>query len=277
MPSQSTVVTGILGGLHNNTSLEMGFYEKEGTKDSVKRTYDPEWIGYICAGHTSHSSDAGKSRRVTSYTRIRVISPAILDETASLEVSDVGDWTIYCMGITCNTDEDGVWEIVHSLNLQSRRYYIDQFGTKGKRRNLCPATYMIYEEYKIIYISISSGTILRSLPSESMIDSCMMKHQQANSFISHTKLPDHGAECIPYKYSPFFMLAPFTEHDRPPRSLFASGQTTQGIFFPWSPATARVSPLHASKPIVATQFMRDIEEDQDQTLRPYGMCFQEKI
>ena len=266
MPSQSTVVTGILGGLHNNTSLEMGFYEKEGTKDSSKRAYDPRWIGYICAGHTSHSSDAGKSRRITSYTRVRVISSQILDEIGELKISNNGDWLVYCMGITCNTDEDGIWEIVHSLNLQSRSYYHDQFDVQGKRELLCPATYMVYEKHRILYISISSGTILRSLPSGSMIDSHMMRHQSMNSFVSHCRIPEYGATSIQYKYSPFFMLAPFTEHDRPPRSLFASGQTTQGIFFPWSPATARVSPLHASKPIVTTEFMRAIEEDQTSNL-----------
>lgn len=44
-PSQSTIVTGLQGGAHNNTNLEMGFIEKEGKRDTEKRTYNPSSAG----------------------------------------------------------------------------------------------------------------------------------------------------------------------------------------------------------------------------------------
>jgi hypothetical protein len=262
LPRQSTVVTGMLGGLHNNTSLQMGF-EEEGMADPEKRAYDIKYLGFICAGHTSHSSDAGKSRRVTSYTRVRVLWESILD-CVKLRCStqeDRRDWIVYCMGITCYVSETEAWCIAHNLTKSSIEYFKDQFSFDGARRLMCPAGYMVYEDAKVLYISISSGVIMRSTTADSMIDSSMLNHQKPNSIVEHPPLPTHGSHSMKFLYSPFFMLAPFAQHDRPPRGLFASGQTTQGIFWPWSPATARVSPLHASRPIVATQFARDIEKD----------------
>ncbi len=267
LPSQSTVVTGIHGSLHNNTSLEMGFDEKEGTKDVVKRTYDPSLMGFVCAGHTAHSSDAGKSRRLCSYTRVRVVHPSILDciiEADNTE-DDKQDWILYCMGITCNISYDQVWTIVHLIRNELALYYEDQFDDPSFEGNmLCPPSFLVYEKEKILYLSISSGVILRSVPGDYMIDSSMMYSQRHSSIVVHPKIPMSGPDVFQYRYSAFFMLCPFVDQDRPPRTLFASGQTTQGIFMPWSVGTARVSPLHTSRPIVATKFVRDIERDADQ-------------
>jgi hypothetical protein len=267
LPKQSTVVTGILGGLHNNTALEMGFFEKEGTTDPEKRTYDMKYIGFICAGHTSHSSDAGKSRRVASYTRVRVLWECILDCLLETEIvsTPTDDWIIYCMGITCNANELSVWNIVHTLNEQSKVYLQDQFSIDGSRQLSCPAGYIVYQKERVLYISISSGAMMRTTTADTMVDSSMLYEQKDNSIIDHPSLPLYGPHSIKFKYSPFFMLVPYVEHDRPPRGLFASGQTTQGVFWPWSPATARVSPQHASRPIVATQYARDIERDFEKT------------
>lgn len=267
LPKQSTVVTGILGGLHNNTSLQMGFEEKEGSVNFEKRAYDKKYLGFICAGHTSHSSDAGKSRRVASYIRVRVLWEGILDclITDTCEVPSTREWVVYCMGITCNTSEAGVWNIVHTLKDASMTYLEDQFSMYGSRQLMCPAGYMIYPDDKILYLSISSGTMMRTTVGDTMIDSSMLSDQKDNGIIEHPPLPTHGPHSIKFLYSAFFMLVCFVEHDRPPRGLFASGQTTQGVFFPWSPATARVSPLHASRPIVATQYARDIEKDFEMT------------
>lgn len=264
IPSQSTVVTGIHGSLHNNTSLEMGFEEEEGTKDPVKRTYDTSLMGYVCAGHTAHSSDAGKSRRLCSFTRVRVLHPTILDVVLGVDTSraDTKDWILYCMGITCHISYHEAWDIVHLLHSESTEYYKDQFDTSTSPGSmLCPASFMIYEEQKMLYLSVSSGVVLRSVPGNSMIDSSMMYHQASNSMISYRPIPDSGNDIFKYRYSAFFMLCPFVDQDRPPRTLFASGQTTQGIFMPWSVGTARVSPLHASRPLVATKFVREIEND----------------
>lgn len=265
IPSQSTVVTGPHGGLHNNTSVEMGFEEPEGIKDPVKRTYDRKYIGFLCAGHTAHSSDAGKSRRVCSYTRVRVISRDILRKLKSdcASISSIGKWIVYCMGSTFKTDVDGITLLVASMNQQLSTYYRNQFTNTMTQNMMAPPTYYLDRSSEILCISIASGVILRSVPGDTMLDSHMLHKQSPNEIVQHPSLPSNGPISVPYKYSPFFMMAPFVEHDRPPRTLFASGQTTQGVFFPWSPATARVAPLHASKPLVATQFVRHMEQDHE--------------
>lgn len=263
IPSQSTVVTGTHGTTHINTLLEMGFDEEEGQKDHVKRTYNPLWKGFICSGHTAHSADAGKSRRVSAFTRIRLIHDSILEPLRDIPTyTGEKDWICYCMGYTCNLSYDEVYDIVHKLNDMSRDYYEDQFinGTSSGTR-LCPASYFIYEDEKILYLSISSGVIMRSTPSDTMVDSYMIKQQGNTSIIRHQPLPESGENMMKFMYSIFFLLGVFLDQDRPPRTLFASGQTTQAIAFPWAIGNARVSPQHASMPLVESRFVRQMEDD----------------
>lgn len=263
MPSISTIVTGPFGGFHNNVSVEMGFDEKEGTKDIVKRTYDRSHLGFFCCGYTSHSSDAGKTRRLCSYTRIRVSSSTPLWPLQDCidQIDSIGEWTVYCMGSTFDTDEDGIRTIISHLDAGSEEYYNSQFNYPNTYSCPCPPTYMLYEDHKVLYISISPGVVLRSTPYNSMVDSSMITDQSQTTFTRVIKLPTTGDESIKYYYNPWYLMAYLTKLNRQPRPLFACGQLTQGVFFPWSPATARVSPCHASSPMVATQFTRDMEND----------------
>ncbi|RKF53223.1 hypothetical protein GcM3_220015 [Golovinomyces cichoracearum] len=96
-----------------------------------------------------------------------------------------------------------------------------------------------------------------------MIDSSMYHYQPSNPVRRPEKIPGSGTDSIKYKYSAFFLLCPYLEDDRPPRTLLASGQTVQAICYPWAPATAKVSPSHSSKPLVTTSFMRTVQEDQE--------------
>ncbi len=265
LPSQSTVVTGIHGGLSNNVALEMGFEEAPGTRNPTLRTYDTKLLGFVCAGHTAHSGDAGKSRRLTSYTRVRVVHPSILDIIDIQGDGGPKDWIIYCMGFTCEMSYGDIWKACYDIISYSQKYYDDQFDlSRSPGDMLCPPSFTISEDEKIMYVSISSGVVLRSVPGNSMIDSHMFNYQKENTIVEHTKPPKHGLESLKYWFSAFFLIAPFVEYDRPPRTLFASGQTTQGIFLPWSVGSARVSPQHVSKPLVATQFVRDIERDNEE-------------
>lgn len=262
-PSISTVVTGPLGGFHNNVSVEMGFEEKNGVKDIQKRTYDRSMLGFICAGYTSHTSDAGKARRICSYTRVRVSSskPLWPLDKITKSVSSSGDWTVYCMGSTVCANYADVQIIVSSLNDGLRRYHDTQFEYPNISYCPAPPTYVVYESQRILYISISPGTILRSSKDGMMFDSSMMKQQEISSLTIPITLDMSGDRSIEYFFNAFYMVAPLTKLNRQPRPLFACGQTTQGVFFPWSPATARVSPSHASSPLVATKFVREMEKD----------------
>ncbi len=263
LPSQSTTVTGVYGGLHNNAGIEMGFDEPEGMRDMERRKYNKLYLGFLCAGHTAHSHDAGKSRRLASYTRVRVASSHPLwplEDSIGL-VPCTGAWVVYCMGSTFNTSLDGICMLVQSMEAGLRRYYQSQFDYPNTYELSAPPTYMVYYRHKVLYISISPGVVLRSTPDKSMVDSAMLHTQERNPIVQIRKLPAYGPNSIQYNYSAYFMLCPYAEHDRPPRGLFASGQTIQAVCLPWSPATARVSPLHSSTSLVGTEFSRRIESD----------------
>lgn len=265
MPSISTIVTGPWGGFHNNLSVEMGFDEPEGIKDIVKRTYDKRYLAFLCCGYTSHSSDAGKTRRVCSYTRIRVSSSTPLwPITDHLnEIKSTGDWSIYCMGSTVDTDRSGIEKMIRLLNDGMRTYYHTQFNVFDRSPCAAPPTYMIYPELKVMYISISPGVVLRSTPDNMMVDLSMVKDQTETVMLEKIKFPTVGDESIKYFYNAWYLMAYLTKLNRQPRPLFACGQLTQGVFMPWSPATARVSPCHVSSPMVATQFTRNMELDHE--------------
>jgi hypothetical protein len=265
MPSISTIVTGPFGGYHNNTSLEMGFEEKEGTKDLAMRTYDRKYLAFFCCGYTSHSSDAGKTRRLCSFTRIRVSSQTPLWPLTNHldDISTNGDWIIYCMGSTVNVDRESVIKVIKYLNEGSIHYFNTQFALSGRQACPAPPTYLLYPGHKVLYLSISPGVVLRSTPNGSMIDSSMLYNQPYTPMIKKIVLPKIGDESIKYFYNPWYLHAYLTKLNRQPRPAFACGQLTQGVFFPWSPATARVSPSHASSPIVATQYTRDMEADSE--------------
>lgn len=79
---------------------------------------------------------------------------------------------------------------------------------------------MIYESDKLLYLSISSGVVLRSKPEGEKMDSGMVNHQRPNSIIENSKLPSGGHEEIDYKFCGLFMTIPFGEHDSPPPELF---------------------------------------------------------
>lgn len=267
-PSQSTIVTGPHGGLHNNTLVEMAFEEKEGAKDLEKRTYDRNALWFFCAGYTPHSQDAGMSRRVSLYTRVRVMSKNTLSSLISslgvLHKTGKGKWIVYCMGYTSYTSIEGVFELVSTMETDLQEFYKSEFETGEKTKLPGPPTYMIYQKEKILYISITPGCLLRSTPGDSMTDSSMVHFQESNSIVEHLPLPKSGTESLKYLYSASFLMTPYVEHDRPPRTLFAAGQTTQAIFHPWSPATARVSPMHSSKPLVQTEFVKQMVSDQEE-------------
>lgn len=268
LPSQSTLMTGILGGINNNCTVEMGFYEAEGTKNIAERSYRDDMLGFLCAGHTAHSEDAGKSRRISSYTRVRVISKLSLWMTLDSENTGVtsmkeSPWIVYCMGSTFRTDLAGIVVLVRRMDIASKAYSRSQFSYPENYNSFAPPTYLVCHKEKILLISISPGVILRMMPDGSMIDSAMLHYQPQTSIVKKRILPAYGSESLKYKYSAFFLLVPYLEDDRPPRTLIASGQTVQAICMPWAPATATVSPSHVSLPLVATQFMRDIQHDQE--------------
>jgi hypothetical protein len=265
LPSQSTLMTGPNGGFNNNMTVEMGFEEPEGTYDMEKRTYTKEMEKFICGLHTSHSEDAGKSRRVANFSRIRVLSKSALWialYSDNNKPTDYGNWIVYCMGQTFNTDLAGVALLVDNMRRELIKYYQSQFDYPNTYNMPVPPTYFICYSEKCLLICISPGVLLRGTPDKMMIDSAMYQYQGVNPISKICKFPEHGYESHKYNYSGFTLLYPYLEYDAQPRITFASHQTVQAKAFPWAPATAKVTPCYASNPLVSTKFGRAMLEDQ---------------
>ncbi|PLW39405.1 hypothetical protein PCANC_14866 [Puccinia coronata f. sp. avenae] len=58
LPEETTAGNGLLGTIHNNTAVDMAPWEPNNKPDLGARTYNVTNLGFICAAHTSHSTDA---------------------------------------------------------------------------------------------------------------------------------------------------------------------------------------------------------------------------
>ncbi|PLW39404.1 hypothetical protein PCANC_14865 [Puccinia coronata f. sp. avenae] len=61
LPEETTAGNGLLGTIHNNTAVDMASWEPDNEPDLDARTYDVTNLGFICAAHTSHSTDAAQT------------------------------------------------------------------------------------------------------------------------------------------------------------------------------------------------------------------------
>jgi hypothetical protein len=104
-PRSATPSTGLIGTLHNNQVADMVPWENDHVPTCIlaDREYRDTYTGFICAGHTSHSTEAGRMRRVTCDTKVRIMS----DQTPS-DIRDMkercerhgsgGEWRLFCLG-----------------------------------------------------------------------------------------------------------------------------------------------------------------------------------
>lgn len=77
--------------------------EKVKEPDTDRRTFKDAWYGYICAPHTSHTLEAGRSRRLAQDVRIRILSNVNLTSLRRLigvlgPGSEDAEYTLFCMG-----------------------------------------------------------------------------------------------------------------------------------------------------------------------------------
>ena len=72
-PQETTRMTGLLGTLSNNQSIDMSpADETDGVPNASSRAPKRDEYGLICAGHTAHSTEALKVRRVVDRAVVRV-------------------------------------------------------------------------------------------------------------------------------------------------------------------------------------------------------------
>jgi hypothetical protein len=263
MVSVSTTMTSIAGGINNNCTIEMGFKEKEGTKDLDKRAYDMKYFGTVCIGSTPHNADAGKVRRLVSDSRARVLSCMplwSLDESLT-DQERTRDWCVHCMGSVFLSSLEFVKVLVQSMKDGLRLYYESQFNYPNHYYLPVPPTFIVYHKSKILDISIAPGVVVSNTGNKEMMDSSMISLQKAGKIVSPPKIEVEGADAVGNTRNPYYLFFTYPNEDQQPRPIFANSQTVQCQGLPWGPANARISPNHVSNPLIGTKFARMVELD----------------
>lgn len=250
--SQVTPVTGMFGTLHNNTAIDVCVDEDPDVPSLEARDFREHFKGILCAGHTAHSQDAGIARRVTIGTDVRLLTEDTYNALLwisryceEVEYTGPKDWTMFCMGHLCAITEEeakAIWTMVRlaqdSYPLAVSAYYVSDCNT--------------------LFLSISSGTLVKQLPDGGYYDSNELDSRYIPSEAGPPELDIYGDDQLACCFSPYFSLIPHVRSDRPPRPLMASVQTQQAVCTPWSPGTAAVAPCYTSRPLVRTPLVNNI-------------------
>lgn len=261
-PHNATQSNGLLGTLADNEALDMAPNEKNGVPDVDLREWRDEYVGFVCAMHTSHSTEAGRVRRVTCDTSVRLISNDTLTSLNSLHMSVMShtrdsrttrkDWTVFFMGLWCKATLREVMALVTDNAIQSKA------GT-------CKYSVYVNVHLKMAVLHCSSGTVLKLCSSKVWGDNAevYMSHHPPGFKELHIDTTD--GDSTRACFSAYGALHAYMKSNRPPRPLIGSVQTPQAHCLPWCPGTAAVSPCYTFNPLVTTKLyaavMRDQKED----------------
>lgn len=251
-PHGAAPSAGLIGSLHDNECVDMSPGDDKNNPDVNARLYRDEYRGFICAGHTSHSTEAGRIRRVTCDTRVRVLSQETIIDLQNLaeslthaKRSTSAPWTLFCMG--------QYTEITTSEFKQIISYHKEMSMVK-------PTTFSVHidGDLKLITLSVSSGTLLKLCSSECWADNVEVHFSAPTKSGIQAEIDEDGQDQLRANFSAFFNLIPFISSDRAPRPLISSVQTPQAVCIPWCPGTASVAPCYTFKPIVTTPLYNDV-------------------
>lgn len=243
-PRNTTPSTGLLGTFHNNLAIDLAPFEKNKEPDLGSRAFRDEYLGYICAAHTSHTYEAGRSRRLACEVKMRMMTSKTLSSIAMLECRMPGAtgphvYTLYCNGLTCKITEA-------------------QFAKILGFHRVCSLTYdpgfsvHVSERHRMCFMNLSSGVLLKKASNGPWVDNLMMHVSDRVAGTLTPKLDVTGEDFKRACLSPFYSLIPYVEQNRAIRTTISSAQTIQAICLPWCPATAAVSPIYAFNPLVTT-------------------------
>jgi RNA polymerase Rpb2, domain 6 len=254
-PHNAAPSTGLIGSLHDNQCIDMSPGEQNKQPNIELRSFKPEYIGYICAGHTSHSTEAGRVRRVACSVRVRILTPHTIEELRTLldsrtdTVNTRADrWTLFCMGIYCTISADEFKNICRNYRRLSLAGYVS-------------FSLHINDDIKLVVISISSGTLVKHTSNGYHADNIQTYRSSPVSYsikpVIHKTGKDQHRAC----FSAFFNLIPYISSNRAPRPLISSVQTPQAVCLPWCPGDAAVSPCYTFNPVITTPLYSHVMED----------------
>ncbi|KAF2861616.1 hypothetical protein K470DRAFT_256745 [Piedraia hortae CBS 480.64] len=246
---------GLIGSLHDNECIDMCPGDNKDVPDLAARSFLKGYRGFICAGHTSHSTEAGRVRRVTCDVRVRLLSQHtiddLLDVTVALRNISRGtdtDWTVFCMGY-------------HARITRAEITCLERLRDSASIRRPCTFSVHIYPDSKLVVVSVSSGTLLKKCSDGRWADDVEVHVSEPVGGSSRPRVSGSGRDQLRANFSAFFSLVPFVSSGRAPRPLISSVQTPQAVCIPWCPGTASVSPCYSFDPVVTTQLYSEVLAD----------------
>lgn len=272
LPEETTAYTGLLGTLHNNTAIDMAPWEPDNEPDLDARTYDTATLGFVCAAHTSHSTDAGRVGRLCTHTRVRLGGVSVQDQyiaigeelrrqlPAGTRFGDRTEYLVFVCGyyVYCSRREaDSLWTAVVN-------------SSKGNRNSI---TCHMYKTSKLLVLSDCSGVVLRPDVNGKYGDNLCFNRTNKGPFQTTThRKPTSDRDALGFYFSAFFQLWPYIEYDRPPRPLLSSGQTLQAMALPWAANVSSVCPIRCEWPRVMTPLMEKVKASYEEEGRHEVAC-----
>jgi hypothetical protein len=254
-PRTTTPSTSLFGTSHNNSFVDMSPEEKDKEPDIVQREFRDDYVGFICACHTSHSYEAGRSRRVTMDIVVRLTTYETYASVEGIRSRQVDkgedkDWTLWCCGQYCYVSVSTVHQICiyHRLKSMSAD---PRFGL------------YIRESLKVCVISVSSGTLVKLCTNSVWSDNVNAYTSDNMKFSVKPYIATAGADFHRSCLSGHFSYVPFIEHNAAIRTSITSAQITQAVSLPFCPATAAVSPCYTFQPLVTTPVYARIMIEQE--------------
>lgn len=258
-PHNAAMSVGLIGSLADNQCIDMSPGEEAKQPNRERRQYEPDMIGFICSGHTSHSGEAGRVRRVTCDTAVRILTQDTVDilrgllrnNTLVTASSNDLSWTIFCMGIYCKVSSSQV----EALCMEHRRLSYRNTYTKFSLH--------INKNIKFINISVSSGTLVKLTSSGCYADNIEVYYSDRTRCSIKPRISQQGPDFIRSCFSSYFCLEPYKDTNRPPRPLISSVQQPQAVCLPWCPGDAAVTPCYSFNPMLTSELYSKILEDID--------------
>lgn len=256
-PHNAAMSVGLIGSLADNQCIDMSPGEERKQPNREKRQYDSDMTGFICSGHTSHSGEAGRVRRVTCDTSVRILTQETVDILTSLlndeslltaATSDLS-WTVFCMGIYCRVSAS---QMNRLCALHQRLSYGSQY-TKFSLH--------IDTNHQFVNISVSSGALVKLTSSGRYADNVEVHYSHKIRGIIRPIINTTGPDFLRACFSSYFCLGPYMDKNRPPRPLISSVQQPQAVCLPWCPGDAAVAPCYSFNPMVVSDLYDKILGD----------------
>jgi len=256
-PEETTAVPGLIGTLQNNQIIDMAQEDTDENINAELRYKNLDIPGFLCKGHTAHSTEAGRVRRVCDKVSVRILNSTMLLQlekvcsTVDKYNKDKKEWLLWCMGkaVYCTT----------KCILKVR----DLFTSLSSTTIHVPTLYINSEMHTAI-ISVSSGVLLRRELNNLIVSSVS---EYSSPWPDNKRIPEFPSEDTEegfyFYYSSYFKLIPFIAHDRPPRTLIASVQSIQATSTPYGAGTSSIAPAAISKPLIYTPFIESLLNDKN--------------